>query len=204
MKQKIPNIRKKVTRQFTEHPNWMLNSGTYHENDNGDIYRQSLSSTPAYGSTNEWLTIPSRCQPVVCSTIGLQSFLGPEACSQLGQVFISENTIQIDSKLILLSSVLTRWLRGMLRDEPTQSWRVGVEMEKERERNFGQRYAGNALQVADTKGVQSAGASSLMDSSFDWKSFLLNEGGLDEIRVNEYISKFPPLPISLLSRLDAC
>eukprot|EP00871_Galdieria_phlegrea_P004173 jgi/Galph1/4757/GphlegSOOS_G3423.1 len=102
-----------VTRQFTDHQNWILNSGVYYENDNGELVCQSLSSAAISGSTNEWLTIPSRCQLVVCSTTSLQSFLGPESYSQLEQVFRNEDAIQTDSKLIPLSSALTSWLQGM-------------------------------------------------------------------------------------------
>eukprot|EP00871_Galdieria_phlegrea_P005064 jgi/Galph1/5559/GphlegSOOS_G4235.1 len=89
---------KEVTRQFIDHQNWILNSGTY-ENDNGHICLQSLPSPPACDSSNEWLSIPQRCQLVVCSTTGLQSFLGTEAYSQLEQVFKNEDVIQSASKL---------------------------------------------------------------------------------------------------------
>eukprot|EP00871_Galdieria_phlegrea_P000417 jgi/Galph1/1376/GphlegSOOS_G6112.1 len=154
-----------VTRQFTDHQNWVLNSGTY-ENDNGHIYHQSLSSAPVSGSTNKWLRIPSRCQLVVCSTTSLQSFLGPEAYSQLEQVFRNEDAIQTDSKLIPLSSALTSWLQGMLRDEPRQ--KRGVEYTRE---------------------AQSAGASSSMDSSFDWKTFLRVYCGFTEQEVSYCLPK---------------
>eukprot|EP00871_Galdieria_phlegrea_P004270 jgi/Galph1/4844/GphlegSOOS_G3469.1 len=110
---------KEVTRQFIDHQNWILNSGTY-ENDNGHICLQSLSSPPACDSNNEWLSIPQRCQLVVCSTTGLQSFLGTEAYSQLEQVFKNEDVIQSASKLAPVSSALTSWLQKMLIDGPTE------------------------------------------------------------------------------------
>eukprot|EP00871_Galdieria_phlegrea_P000797 jgi/Galph1/1718/GphlegSOOS_G406.1 len=93
---------KEVTRQFTDHQNWVLNSGIYYENDNGHICLQSLSSPPACDSSNEWLRIPS------------------QAYSQLGEVFVNEDAIQSASKLMPLSSTLTSWLQGMLIDEPTE------------------------------------------------------------------------------------
>eukprot|EP00871_Galdieria_phlegrea_P000111 jgi/Galph1/10/GphlegSOOS_G66.1 len=110
---------KEVTRQFIDHQNWILNSGTY-ENDNGHICLQSLPSPPACDSSNEWLSIPQRCQLVVCSTTGLQSFLGTEAYSQLEQVFKNEDVIQSASKLAPVSSALTSWLQKMLIDGPTE------------------------------------------------------------------------------------
>eukprot|EP00871_Galdieria_phlegrea_P003315 jgi/Galph1/3985/GphlegSOOS_G2670.1 len=168
-----------VTRQFTDHQNWVLNSGTY-ENDNGHIYHQSLSSAPVSGSTNKWLRIPSRCQLVVCSTTSLQSFLGPEAYSQLEQVFRNEDAIQTDSKLIPLSSALTSWLQGMLRDEPKKT-RGGFGMEM--------RSDANAMQVEYTREAQSAGASSSMDSSFDWKTFLRVYCGFTEQEVSYCLPK---------------
>eukprot|EP00871_Galdieria_phlegrea_P003483 jgi/Galph1/4135/GphlegSOOS_G42.1 len=169
-----------VTRQFTDHQNWVLNSGTY-ENDNGHIYHQSLSSAPVSGSTNKWLRIPSRCQLVVCSTTSLQSFLGPEAYSQLEQVFRNEDAIQTDSKLIPLSSALTSWLQGMLRDEPRQKRGGGFGMEM--------RSDANAMQVEYTREAQSAGASSSMDSSFDWKTFLRVYCGFTEQEVSYCLPK---------------
>eukprot|EP00871_Galdieria_phlegrea_P002533 jgi/Galph1/3280/GphlegSOOS_G1934.1 len=160
-----------VTRQFTDHQNWILNSGTY-ENDNGHIYHQSLSSPSSSGSANEWLTIPSRCQLVVCSTTSLQSFLGTEAYSQLEQVFKNEDAIQTDSKLIPLSCALTSWLQGMLRDETRQKRGGGFEKKARKKRKIRPRSHANAIQVEDTRRRQSAAALSSMDSSFDWKTFL--------------------------------
>eukprot|EP00871_Galdieria_phlegrea_P003310 jgi/Galph1/3980/GphlegSOOS_G2637.1 len=180
---------KKVIRQFTDHQNWILNSGVYYENGNRQLLCQSLSSAPASGFANEWLRIPPRCQLVVCLTTSLQSFLGPEAYSQLEHVFRNEDAIQSDSKLFPLSSALTSWLQEMLRNEP-KSRRVGFGMEM--------RSDANAMQVGYTREAQSAAASSSMDLSIDWKSFFLHEVRLDENRVNEYISKLPPAPVSLL------
>eukprot|EP00871_Galdieria_phlegrea_P002203 jgi/Galph1/2984/GphlegSOOS_G1641.1 len=178
-----------VTRQFTDHQNWILNSGVYYENDNGELVCQSLSSAAVSFSTNEWLTIPSRCQLVVCWTTSLQSFLGREAYSQLEHVFRNEDAIQSDSKLFPLSSALPSWLQEILKDEP-KSRRVGFGMEM--------RSDANAMQVEYRRKARSAAASNSMDSSFDWKGFLLHEVRLDENRVNEYISKLPPAPVSLL------
>eukprot|EP00871_Galdieria_phlegrea_P002144 jgi/Galph1/2930/GphlegSOOS_G1609.1 len=141
---------KEVIRQFTDHQNWILNSGVYYENGNGQLLCQSLSSAPASFSTNEWLTIPSRCQLVVCSTTSLQSFLGPEAYSQLEHVFRNEDAIQSDSKLFPLSSALPSWLQEILKDEPN-SRRVGFGMEM--------RSDANAMQVEYTREAQSAHAS---------------------------------------------
>eukprot|EP00871_Galdieria_phlegrea_P000633 jgi/Galph1/1570/GphlegSOOS_G261.1 len=98
---------KEETRQFIDHQNWILNSGTY-ENDNG-----------LFLNVVNWL---------FCSTTGLQSFLGTEAYSQLEQVFKNEDVIQSASKLAPVSSALTSWLQEMLIDEPTEQ--VGVEREK--------------------------------------------------------------------------
>eukprot|EP00871_Galdieria_phlegrea_P002728 jgi/Galph1/3456/GphlegSOOS_G2107.1 len=129
---------KEVTRQFTDHQNWTLNSGIYYENDNGHICLQSLSSPPACDSCNEWLIIPSRCQLVVCSATSWQSFLGREAYSELGEVFVNEDAIQSDSKLFPLSSTLT----------------IGVE----RERNIRRSSHANAIQVEYTREAQVTGA----------------------------------------------
>eukprot|EP00871_Galdieria_phlegrea_P003741 jgi/Galph1/4368/GphlegSOOS_G3027.1 len=165
---------KEVTKQFTDHQNWVLNSGTY-ENDNGHIYHQSLSSAPISGSANEWLTIPSRCQLAVCSTTSVQSFFGPVAYSQLGEVFLNEDAIQTDSKLIPLSLALTSWLQGMLRDKP-ESGRVGLGMEM--------RSDANAMQVEYTREGSASGA------EFDWKRFLSQRALLSEEDSTRYAPIF--------------
>eukprot|EP00871_Galdieria_phlegrea_P003576 jgi/Galph1/4219/GphlegSOOS_G2837.1 len=173
-----------VTRKFTDHQNWILNSGVYYENDNGELVCQSLSSAAISGFANEWLTIPSRCQLVVCSTTSLQSFLGPEAYSQLEQVFRNENATQTDSKLIPPSSALTSCLQGMLTDEP-KSRRGAIEKKARKKRKIRPRSHANAIQVEDTRRRQSADALSSMDSSFDWKTFLRERCGFSEASVIE-------------------
>eukprot|EP00871_Galdieria_phlegrea_P001832 jgi/Galph1/264/GphlegSOOS_G5009.1 len=177
---------KKVIRQFTDHQNWLMNSRLYYENDNGQLLCQSLSSAPASGFANEWLRIPSRCQLVVCLTTSLQSFL------------VEKHTVNWNMSLemkmlfnqIPLSSALTSWLQAVLKDEPRQRRQVGFGMEM--------RSDAYAMQVEYTREAQSARASSSMEFSIDWKSFLLHKVRLDENRVNEYISKLPPAPVALL------
>eukprot|EP00871_Galdieria_phlegrea_P000191 jgi/Galph1/1172/GphlegSOOS_G5888.1 len=172
----IKNETEKFLIPFTDHQNWILNSGVYYENGNGQLLCQSLSSAPASFSTNEWLTIPSRCQLVVCSTTSLQSFLGPEAYSQLEHVFRNEDAIQSDSKLFPLSSALPSWLQEILKDEPN-SRRVGFGMEM--------RSDANAMQVEYTREAQSARASSSMEFSIDWNTFLRERCGFSEASVIE-------------------
>eukprot|EP00871_Galdieria_phlegrea_P001516 jgi/Galph1/2365/GphlegSOOS_G1083.1 len=81
--------------KYSCYSNWILNSGVYYENGNGQFFA-NLYHLPS-GFANEWLRIPSRCQLVVCLTTSLQSFLGPEAYSQLEHVFRNEDAIQSDS-----------------------------------------------------------------------------------------------------------
>eukprot|EP00871_Galdieria_phlegrea_P001575 jgi/Galph1/2418/GphlegSOOS_G1103.1 len=70
--------------------------------------------------------------------------------------------------IVLASShewlTLTSWLQGMLIDEPRQSWRVGLEMERERERYAGSISYAYAMQVEYAREAQSAGASSWMNT----------------------------------------
>eukprot|EP00871_Galdieria_phlegrea_P000935 jgi/Galph1/1842/GphlegSOOS_G549.1 len=69
-----------VTKQFTEHENWVLDSGIYDEQDNRELnFRSHNSLLPRCSTVNQWLSIPDRCQLVVCSKENLKTFLGSDA-----------------------------------------------------------------------------------------------------------------------------
>eukprot|EP00871_Galdieria_phlegrea_P003016 jgi/Galph1/3715/GphlegSOOS_G2358.1 len=190
------NYTSQVSKQFRDNQNWVLDSGIYNENANKEISFRSFSSSPPDSATKEWLTIPNRCQLVVCSTSNLKAFLGSVAYDKLQDIFSKVASHQRDTQweigLLPLSSTLSVWSQTMFRDNYTEN----KSSTTEEERNV--IATTDAMQVEYRRKAQSAAASSSMDSSFDLRSFLLRKVGLEENRVNEYISKLPPLPVSSL------
>eukprot|EP00871_Galdieria_phlegrea_P002462 jgi/Galph1/3216/GphlegSOOS_G1864.1 len=190
------NYTSQVSKQFRDNQNWVLDSGIYNENANKEISFRSFSSSPPDSATKEWLTIPNRCQLVVCSTSNLKAFLGSVAYDKLQDIFSKVASHQRDTQweigLRLLSSTLSVWSQTMFRDNYAEN----KSSTTEEERNV--IATTDAMQVEYRRKAQSAAASSSMDSSFDLRSFLLRKVGLEENRVNEYISKLPPLPVSSL------
>eukprot|EP00871_Galdieria_phlegrea_P003744 jgi/Galph1/4370/GphlegSOOS_G3003.1 len=190
------NYTNQVSRQFRDNQNWVLDSGIYNENANKEISFRSFSSSPPDSATKEWLTIPNRCQLVVCSTSNLKEFLGSAAYDKLQDIFSKVASHQRDTQweigLFTLSSTLSVWSQTMFRDNYAENKSSAAKEERNVVATT------DAKQVEYTRQAQSAGASSSMDSSFDLRSFLLRKVGLEENRVNEYISKLPPLPVSSL------
>eukprot|EP00871_Galdieria_phlegrea_P000661 jgi/Galph1/1596/GphlegSOOS_G283.1 len=81
-------------KQFTEHENWVLDSGIYDEQDNRELnFRSHNSLLPRCSTVNQWLSIPDRCQLVVCSKENLKTFLGSDAYKEL------QSKLEVDNSL---------------------------------------------------------------------------------------------------------
>eukprot|EP00871_Galdieria_phlegrea_P003166 jgi/Galph1/3850/GphlegSOOS_G2541.1 len=95
-----------VTKQFTEHENWVLDSGIYDEQDNRELnFRSHNSLLPRCSTVNQWLSIPDRCQ--------LVTFLGSDAYDKLQGKLEVDNSLPQTEKLSVLSVVLDSWLSHM-------------------------------------------------------------------------------------------
>eukprot|EP00871_Galdieria_phlegrea_P000500 jgi/Galph1/1450/GphlegSOOS_G10.1 len=77
------NYTEQVSKQFTDNQNWVLNSGIYYEQDNRELNVRPHNAPPLRGAVSQWLSIPDRCQLVVCSTETLKTFLGSDAYKEL-------------------------------------------------------------------------------------------------------------------------
>eukprot|EP00871_Galdieria_phlegrea_P003848 jgi/Galph1/4464/GphlegSOOS_G3070.1 len=188
------NYTEQVTKQFTEHENWVLDSGIYDEQDNRELNFRPHNAPPLRGAS--WLSIPDRCQLVVCSTETLKTFLGSDAYKELQKKLQADNSLPQTEKLSVLSVVLDSWLSHM-------PYRVSESEEKSATPEIDSFSDTNAMQVdygrkrvvrdepqgssvsletnvhpgMDTtnamqlKGREVAGSSSF-ESSFDWNTFL--------------------------------
>ncbi|GJQ15044.1 hypothetical protein GpartN1_g6835.t1 [Galdieria partita] len=184
-----------VSKQFRNNQNWILNSGVYYEDNNNNIVYSSINSERQQQNIREeWLWIPPHCQVVVCSTTSLRTFLGCKASRDLERVF-GDNagwSEQLEPLYDLLSNSFVDLLRRIPFEE---SERNSGKMER---RNTHPRMDMNVMQMEETRGEENVVISSSMSSSFDWNAFLLHQVGLDENRVQTYISKLPHLPVSVL------
>eukprot|EP00871_Galdieria_phlegrea_P000486 jgi/Galph1/1438/GphlegSOOS_G131.1 len=207
-----------VTKQFTEHENWVLDSGIYDEQDNRELNVRSHNSLlPRCSTVNQWLSIPDRCQ--------LVTFLGSDAYKELQSKLEVDNSLPQTEKLSVLSVVLDSWLSHMpyrvseseeksatpeidsfsdtnamqvdygrkrvVRDEP-QGSSVSLETNVQPGMN-----TSNAMQL---KGREVAGSSSF-ESSFDWNTFLRERCGLSEEEFSVCFKKPAPLGILSIRRL---
>eukprot|EP00871_Galdieria_phlegrea_P003745 jgi/Galph1/4371/GphlegSOOS_G3044.1 len=177
------NYTSQVSKQFRDNQNWVLDSGIYNENANKEISFRSFSSSPPDSATKEWLTIPNRCQLVVCSTSNLKAFLGSVAYDKLQDIFSKVASHQRDTQweigLLPLSSTLSVWSQTMFRDNYAENKSSTTKEESNVIATT------DAMQVEYTRKAQSAGASNSMDSTFDWKTFLRERCGFSEASVIE-------------------
>eukprot|EP00871_Galdieria_phlegrea_P003485 jgi/Galph1/4137/GphlegSOOS_G2831.1 len=198
-----------VSKQFTDNQNWVLNSGIYYEQDNRELNVRPHNAPPLRGAVSQWLSIPDRCQLVVCSTETLKTFLGSDAYKELQKKLQVDNSLPQTEKLSVLSVVLDSWLSHM-------PYRVSESEEKSATPEIDSFSDTNAMQVdygrkrvvrdepqgssvslettvhpgMDTtnamqlKGREVAGSSSF-ESSFDWKTFLRERCCFSEASVIE-------------------
>eukprot|EP00871_Galdieria_phlegrea_P002535 jgi/Galph1/3282/GphlegSOOS_G1914.1 len=176
------NYTNQVSRQFRDNQNWVLDSGIYNENANKEISFRSFSSSPPDSATKEWLTIPNRCQLVVCSTSNLKEFLGSAAYDKLQDIFSKVASHQRDTQweigLFTLSSTLSVWSQTMFRDNYAEN----KSSTTKEERNV--IATTDAMQVEDTRGGSAPGA------EFDWKQFLSQHALLSEEDSTRYAPMF--------------
>eukprot|EP00871_Galdieria_phlegrea_P000333 jgi/Galph1/12/GphlegSOOS_G68.1 len=205
------NYTEQVTKQFTEHENWVLDSGIYDEQDNRELNVRSHNSLlPRCSTVNQWLSIPDRCQLVVCSRENLKTFLGSDAYKELQSKLEVDNSLPQKKKLSLLSVVLIAATpeidsfsytnamqvdygrKRVVRDEPQGS---SVSLETNVHPGMD---TSNAMQL---KGREVAGSSSF-ESSFDWNTFLRERCGLSEEEFSVCFKKLSPLGILSIRRLN--
>eukprot|EP00871_Galdieria_phlegrea_P001900 jgi/Galph1/2710/GphlegSOOS_G1364.1 len=176
------NYTSQVSKQFRDNQNWVLDSGIYNENANKEISFRSISSSPPDSATKEWLTIPNRCQLVVCSTSNLKEFLGSAAYDKLQDIFSKVASHQRDTQweigLLPLSSTLSVWSQTMFRDNYAEN----KSSTTKEERNV--IATTDAMQVEDTRGGSAPGA------EFDWKQFLSQHALLSEEDSTRYAPMF--------------
>eukprot|EP00871_Galdieria_phlegrea_P000488 jgi/Galph1/143/GphlegSOOS_G4940.1 len=87
--------------------------GIYYEQDNRELNVRPHNAPPLRGAVSQWLSIPDRCQLVVCSTETLKTFLGSDAYKELQKKLQVDNSLPQTEKLSVLSVVLDSWLSHM-------------------------------------------------------------------------------------------
>eukprot|EP00871_Galdieria_phlegrea_P003942 jgi/Galph1/4549/GphlegSOOS_G3204.1 len=215
-----------VTKQFTEHENWVLDSGIYDEQDNRELNVRSHNSLlPRCSTVNQWLSIPDRCQLVVCSKENLKTFLGSDAYKELQSKLEVDNSLPQTEKLSVLSVVLDSWLSHMpYRVSESEEKSATPEIDSFSDTNTMQVDYGRKRVVRDEpqgssvsletnvhpgmdtsnamqlKGREVAGSSSF-ESSFDWNTFLRERCGLSEEEFSVCFKKPAPLGILSIRRL---
>eukprot|EP00871_Galdieria_phlegrea_P003944 jgi/Galph1/4550/GphlegSOOS_G3203.1 len=202
-----------VSKQFTDNQNWVLNSGIYYEQDNRELNVRPHNAPPLRGAVSQWLSIPDRCQLVVCSTETLKTFLGSDAYKELQSKLEVDNSLPQTEKLSVLSVVLDSWFSHM-------PYRVSESEEKSATPEIDSFSDTNAMQVdygrkrvvrdepqgssvsletnvqpgmntsnaMQLKGREVAGSSSF-ESSFDWNTFLRERCSLSEQEITYCLPK---------------
>eukprot|EP00871_Galdieria_phlegrea_P003173 jgi/Galph1/3857/GphlegSOOS_G2538.1 len=201
------NYTEQVSKQFTDNENWVLNSGIYYEQDNRELNVRPHNAPPLRGAVSQWLSIPDRCQLVVCSTETLKTFLGSDAYKELQKKLQVDNSLPQTEKLSVLSVVLDSWLSHMpYRVSESEEKSATPEIDSFSDTNAMQVDYGrkrvvrdeppgssvspettfqpgmntNAMRTEDVKGVV----------SFDWNAFLRNHAFLSEEEATRYASAF--------------
>eukprot|EP00871_Galdieria_phlegrea_P000518 jgi/Galph1/1467/GphlegSOOS_G155.1 len=215
-----------VSKQFTDNQNWVLNSGIYYEQDNRELNVRPHNAPPLRGAVSQWLSIPDRCQLVVCSTETLKTFLGSDAYKELQGKLQVDNSLPQTEKLSVLSVVLDSWLSHMpyrvseLEEKSATpeidsfSYTNAMQVDYGRKRVVRDEPQGSSVSLEtnvhpgmDTtnamqlKGREVAGSSSF-ESSFDWKTFLRERCGLSEEEFSVCFKKLSPLGILSIRRLN--
>eukprot|EP00871_Galdieria_phlegrea_P000440 jgi/Galph1/1397/GphlegSOOS_G92.1 len=220
------NYTEQVSKQFTDNQNWVLNSGIYYEQDNRELNVRPHNAPPLRGAVSQWLSIPDRCQLVVCSTETLKTFLGSDAYKELQKKLQVDNSLPQTEKLSVLSVVLDSWLSHMpyrvseLEEKSATpeidsfSYTNAMQVDYGRKRVVRDEPQGSSVSLEtnvhpgmDTtnamqlKGREVAGSSSF-ESSFDWKTFLRERCGLSEEEFSVCFKKLSPLGILSIRRLN--
>ncbi|KAK4524488.1 hypothetical protein GAYE_SCF03G2389 [Galdieria yellowstonensis] len=152
-----------------DNQSWILDSGVYYEDGNGQLTNLSLSSQSFVGSHREWLTIPSGCQLVICSPQSLTEFLGGTPDNKLERLFCNSQAWWEHFKLLwtLLENSLRESLKILSSEKSKQD-------------------AGAVAQGKSKKmKAVSSSVGSVRQGKFDWMEFLKTYCDLTESEASE-------------------
>ncbi|KAK4527100.1 hypothetical protein GAYE_SCF34G5022 [Galdieria yellowstonensis] len=158
-----------VRSRLKNNQSWILDSGVHYEDGNGQLTNLSLSSQSFVGSHREWLTIPSRCQLVICSPQSLTEFLGGTPDIKLERLFCNSRAWWEHFKLLwtLLENSLQESLKILSSEKSKQD--------------------AGAVAQGKSKKMKAASSSvgSVRQGKFDWKEFLKTYCDLTESEASE-------------------
>ncbi|KAK4526790.1 hypothetical protein GAYE_SCF28MG4707 [Galdieria yellowstonensis] len=158
-----------VRSRLKNNQSWILDSGVHYEDGNGQLTNLSLSSQSFVGSHREWLTIPSRCQLVICSPQSLTEFLGGTPDNKLERLFCNSRAWWEHFKLLwtLLENSLQESLKILSSEKSKQD-------------------AGAVAQGKSKKmKAVSSSVGSVRQVKFDWMEFLKTYCNLTESEARE-------------------
>jgi hypothetical protein len=83
----------KVLRHFTDQQSWVLDSGIYYKDGRKDVKYRSFCSERVDETEEDWLTVPPRCQVLVCSPKTLAEImpLSPRSVFRFFWVILTKN-----------------------------------------------------------------------------------------------------------------